>query len=109
MEDLKSSVLDIVEDECKKLCNPQDHFMMWRASAHDLQTFSFTELLEDLKRLSPFIFSIIAKMAKDSLPHICTAASVALRGRDPRLSALAYYVDTVLLYGGAKKAVFQQQ
>lgn len=108
MEDLKSSVLDIVEDECKKLCNPQHHFMMWRASAHDLQTFSFTELLEDLKRLSPFIFSIIAKMAKDSLPHICTAASVALRGRDPRLSALAYYVDTVLLYGGAKKAVFQR-
>nr|XP_055051616.1 uncharacterized protein LOC129437481 isoform X2 [Misgurnus anguillicaudatus]XP_055051617.1 uncharacterized protein LOC129437481 isoform X2 [Misgurnus anguillicaudatus] len=108
MEYLKSSVLDIVEDECKKLCNPQHHFMLWRTSSSDLQKFSFTELFEDLKRLSPFIFSMIAKMAKDSLPHICTAASVALRGRNPRLSALAYYVDAVLLYGGAKKAVFQR-
>lgn len=73
MEDLKYSVLDIVEDDCKKLCNPQHHFMLWRAIANDLQTFSFAELLEDLKRLSPFIFSIIAKMAKDSLPHIASA------------------------------------
>lgn len=108
MVHLLASVLDIVEADCVTLCNQQNHFMLWRSSALDLQSFSFQELHDDLKQLSPFLFSIISKITKDSLPHICAAASVALRGREPCLSALSYYINSVLLYGGAKQAVFQR-
>lgn len=108
MDHLQASVLDVVEADCVTLCNQHNQFMLWRSSAQDLQTFSFMELHADLKRLTPFLFSIISKITKDSLPHICAAASIALRGRQPHLSALSYYINSVLLYGGAKKAVFQR-
>lgn len=58
--------------------------------------------------MAPLLTSLLSRITEDSVPHICTAASVALRARQPRLSALAYYVDSVLMYGGAKKAVFQR-
>ncbi|KAI8511021.1 hypothetical protein Bbelb_119370 [Branchiostoma belcheri] len=45
-------------------------------------------------------------VTKGSKPHLCASAAIALRGRDPRLSGFAYYVNTVLQHGGAKKAVF---
>lgn len=108
MDHLQASVLDIVEADCVTLCNQHNQFMLWRSSAQDLQSFSFMELHADLKRLTPFLFSIISKITKNSLPHICAAASIALRGRQPHLSALSYYINSVLLYGGAKKAVFQR-
>lgn len=34
--------------------------------------------------------------------HNCVAASVALRGRNPRLSALAYVINSTLTQGGVK-------
>lgn len=108
MEHVQDHVLELVEAECRTLCNQQNHFMLWRTSAPDLQSFSLLQLHGDLKRLSPFLFSVLSKIGKDSIPHICAAASIALRGRDNRLSALAYYVNTVLLYGGAKKAAFER-
>lgn len=82
--------------------------MLWRSSADDLKSFSFAKLQLDLQRMSPFLFEIFGKITKES-PHVaCAAAAIALRGREPRLSAFAYYVDSVLLYGGAKKAVFKR-
>ena len=108
MDHLQASVLDVVEAECVTLCKLQNLFMLWRTSALDMKSFSIQELHDDLKRLSPFLFSIISKITNDSLPHICAAASVALRGREKRLSALSYYINAVLLYGGAKKSVFQR-
>lgn len=93
MEEVQDRVLEEVEVECRTLCNQQNHFMLWRATATDLQSFSFHDLHADLKRLSPFLFSVLAKISKDSLPHICAAASIALRGRENRLSALAYFIN----------------
>lgn len=42
------------------------------------------------------------------LPNHACATTIALRGRENHLSASAYYVNSVLEYGGAKKAVFQR-
>lgn len=108
MEHVQDRVLEVVEVECRMLCNQHNQFMLWRTTAPDLQSFSLHDLHADLKRLSPFLFSLLSKISKDSLPHICAAASIALRGRESRLSALAYYINAVLLYGGAKKAAFQR-
>ncbi|KAM4590945.1 uncharacterized protein PAE49_013275 [Odontesthes bonariensis] len=106
MEEVKSAVLQVIDGECQNLCSRKNNFMLWRSEATDLVDFSFKALHDDLKRLSPFLLGIISTIAKDSAPHICTAASVALRGRCPGLSALSYYVDMVLMYGGAKKSAF---
>ena len=107
MELVQDHVLEQVEVECRTLCNQQNHFMLWKTSASDLQSFSFHELHGDLKRLSPFLFSVLSKIGKESIPHICAAVSIALRGTENRLSALAYYINSVL-YGGAKKVAFQR-
>lgn len=106
MEEVKSVVMQVIEGECQHLCSRKNYFVLWRSSASDLVDFSFKNILDDLQRLSPFLLGIISTIAKNSTPHICTAAAVALRGRCPALSALSYYVDMVLLYGGTKKAAF---
>ncbi|KAL0978871.1 hypothetical protein UPYG_G00176910 [Umbra pygmaea] len=49
-----------------------------------------------------------ATASDDPCLATCAAASITLRGRQPRLSAFAYYVNSVLQYGGAKKAVFNR-
>lgn len=103
---LKENILQVIEDECKILCSPYKGFMLWQSSASDLRAFSFANLLSDLECMSPFLFSILCQITQQSPLPICAAASIALRGREPRLSAFAYYVDRVLQNGGAKKTVF---
>ncbi|XP_056456655.1 uncharacterized protein LOC130390619 [Gadus chalcogrammus] len=105
---LKENFLKVIEDESKLLCNPYKGFMLWRSSAADLKAFTFANLLSDLERLSPFMFSIFSKITKRSPHSTCAAAAIALRGREPRLSAFAYCVDSVLMHGGAKKEVFKR-
>ena len=105
---LKENILKVIEDESKLLCNPYKGFMLWRSSAADLKAFTFASLLSDLERMSPFMFSIFSKITKRSPHSTCAAAAIALRGREPRLSAFAYCVDSVLMYGGVKKDVFKR-
>ena len=75
---LKENILKVIEDESKLLCNPYKGFTMF------------------------------SKITKRSPHSTCAAAAIALRGREPRLSAFAYCVDSVLMYGGAKKDVFKR-
>jgi len=103
---LKENILKVIEEESQLLCNPYKGFMLWRSSAEDLKAFSFANLESDLRRMTPFTFSIFSRITKQSPHATCAAAAIALRGREPRLSAFAYYVDCVLQYGGARKAVF---
>lgn len=105
---LKHIILKVIEDESKTLCNPYKGFMLWRTKVEDLKVFSFANLLSDLQRMSPFIFSILSLITNQSPYTICAAAAVALRGREPRLAAFAYYIDSVLQYGGAKKDIFKR-
>lgn len=106
--ELKENVLKVIEDESKTLCNPYKDFMLWRSSPDDMKNFSLSNLLSDLQRMSPFLFSIFHRITKQSPYVTCAAVAIALRGREPRLSAFAYYVNNVLLYGGSKKAVFKR-
>lgn len=105
---LKENILQLIEDESKILCNPYKGFMLWQSSADDFKGFSFANLLSDLQHMSPFLFSIFDRITKQSPHSTCAAAAIALRGRQPKLSAFAYYVNSVLQYGGAKKAVFKR-
>uniref|UniRef100_A0A1A8Q9J2 DUF6589 domain-containing protein n=1 Tax=Nothobranchius rachovii TaxID=451742 RepID=A0A1A8Q9J2_9TELE len=107
-QEVKKNILSLLENECKAICNPNNNFILWRSSPEDLKSFSFDKLESDLQRLSPLMFSIFAAICNNSSPVICAASAIALRGRQPRLSAFAHYLNCVLLYGGAKKAVFDR-
>ncbi|KAI8515186.1 hypothetical protein Bbelb_077770 [Branchiostoma belcheri] len=103
--EIKSQTLHQIETECKQLTAKSNDFILWKKTSHDLENFSFTQLYDDLGRLSPLLQSILQTVSQ-SKNHTCASASVALRGREPRLSAFSYYIDAVLQYGGAKKAVY---
>lgn len=105
---LTESIQQVIEDDCKKICNPFTGFMLSKTSAEDLKAFSFDKLQEDFQRVSPFLFSIFLTITKQSANAACAAASIALKGRDNRLSAFAYYVNNVLQYAGVKKAAFKR-
>ena len=104
---IKESTLSIIERECTRLEHDRD-FTLWKSSPDELKAFSFRKMESELKQKAPFLFSLLSQVTKDSPLLICTAVSVALRGRNPRMSSLAYYINSVLQFGGAKKAVFQR-
>lgn len=108
VKEIKLNILELIRDECKTLCNPNEGFMLWRSSAKDLKSFSFSSVHSDLDRISPFLSSVFSTITNNSLHATCAAAAIALRGRQPRMSAFAYYLNSILQYGGAKKAVFER-
>ncbi|XP_076140321.1 uncharacterized protein LOC143123086 isoform X1 [Alosa pseudoharengus] len=108
VEEIKVHILELISNECKHICNPNNGFILWKSSPDDLKAFSFTSLEADLKRFSPFLFSILTTVTNHSKTATCAAASIALRGREAHLSAFAYYLCSILHYGGAKKAVFER-
>ena len=107
-EELKSGIIQLICDECEVLCSRRNDFILWRSKPEDLKSFSFHRLRDDLHRLAPFLLSIFNCITNDNNLTACTAAAIAIRGRQPRLAALSYYVNSILQYGGAKKSVFNR-
>ena len=109
LDTLRESVLVLLDNECKRLCQPKQDFMLFRCSPKQLKSFSFVKMGSELQRLAPFLFSLLSTITKQSLLQVCAAASILLRGRNAKMpSAFAYYINSVLQYGGAKKAVYQR-
>ena len=103
---IKEAMLTLVDNECKAL---NQDFILHRCSPANLQSFSIAKMKSELKRLTPFLFSLLSTVSNDSELQNCAAASILLRGRhEKRPNAFAYYINSVLQYGGAKKAVFQR-
>ena len=103
---IKDSVLILLDNECKRLCRDKD-FMLFCCSPNDLKSFSFTKLKSELKRSAPFLDSLLSTVTNDSPHPTCAAASILLKGRHEKMpNAFAYYINSVLQYGGAKKKLF---
>lgn len=107
-EELKAGIIQLISEECERLCSRKNDFILWRSKAADLKSFSFGSLRDDLHRLAPFLLSIFNCITNDNNFTACAAAAIAIRGRQPRLAALSYYINTILQYGGAKKSVFNR-
>lgn len=107
-EELKSGIIQLILEECDILCSRRNDFILWRSKPADLKSFSFHSLRDDLQRLAPFLLSIFNCITNNNNLSTCTAAAIAIRGRQPRLAALSYYINTILQYGGAKKSVFKR-
>lgn len=107
-EEVKSAITHAINAECTTVCSHKQDFILYKTSSEDLRTFSFKKLEADLKRLAPFLFRILSTVTKDATTTTCAAAAIALKGRQPQLSAFAHYINCILQYGGAKKAVFSR-
>ncbi|KAM4567323.1 uncharacterized protein PAE49_010676 isoform 1-T3 [Odontesthes bonariensis] len=107
-EELKAAIIQLIREECEALCSRKNDFILWRSTAADLKSFSFCSLRDDLHRLAPFLLSIFNCITNDNNFTACAAAAIAIRGRQPRLAAMSYYINTILQYGGAKKSVFNR-
>uniref|UniRef100_A0AAV2M4Z4 Uncharacterized protein n=1 Tax=Knipowitschia caucasica TaxID=637954 RepID=A0AAV2M4Z4_KNICA len=107
-EKLKEGVIKLICKECEVLCSRKNDFMLWKSKPEDLKSFSFNSLRDDLHRLAPFLLSIFNCISNDNKLAACTAAAVAIRGREPRLAALSYWINTILQFGRAKKSVFNR-
>lgn len=105
-EEIKKCVLEVIDKECSRACNPTAEFVLRKSSPEDLKSFSFSKLESDLQRHTPFLLSVIHCVTKKSRLTTCAAASIALRGRQPCLSAFSHYLNSILQYGGAKKSDF---
>uniref|UniRef100_A0A8C6UX00 TERF1-interacting nuclear factor 2 N-terminal domain-containing protein n=1 Tax=Neogobius melanostomus TaxID=47308 RepID=A0A8C6UX00_9GOBI len=107
-EELKHGVINLIRKECEVLCSRKNDFILWKSKPADLKSFSFKSLRDDLHRLAPFLFSIFNCISNNNNLAASTAAAIAIRGRQPRLAALSYWINTILQYGGAKKSVFNR-
>ncbi|KAL7395303.1 hypothetical protein ABVT39_014114 [Epinephelus coioides] len=103
---LKPAMETVIDKECQRLCHQREGFMLWMSSPEELRNFSLHSLRKDLERMAPFMFSLICTISGMQHNHACAAAAIALRGRENRLSAFSYYINSVLQYGGAKKSYY---
>eukprot|EP00063_Salmo_salar_P096156 XP_014070991.1 PREDICTED: uncharacterized protein LOC106613362 isoform X3 [Salmo salar] len=71
-------------------------------SLENMKCFSYKALDDELSKKTPWLYTTINTATGGSTIHNCVAASVALRGRNPRLSALAYVINSTLTQGGVK-------
>lgn len=108
LEELKDGLLNLICKECEALCSRKNDFILWKCKQADLKSFSFISLREDLHRLAPFLLTIFNCISNDNNFAACTAAAIAIRGRQTRMAAFSYWINTILQYGGAKKSVFNR-
>lgn len=107
-EEIKDGVLKFIRKECEELCSRKNDFILWKSTLADLKSFSFNTLRDDLHRLAPFLLTIFNCISNNHNFAACTAAAIAIRGRQTRLAAFSYWINTILQYGGAKKSVFNR-
>ncbi|XP_078607892.1 uncharacterized protein LOC144879904 [Branchiostoma floridae x Branchiostoma japonicum] len=107
-EELKSQMLHIINRECKNLTAANSDSILYKSTPHHLQQFSLQSLHSDLQKLAPFALSVLDTITENSTHHSTASAAVALRGRNSKLSAFAYFINCVLQAGGAKTAVYRR-
>lgn len=105
-EEIQRRVVHLIDKESEMLSARKSNFMLWNCAPADIQPFSFDRLRDDLARLAPFVLSIFDCISNGNNFAACTAAAIAIRGRTPQLSALSYWISTILLSGRTKKFVF---
>lgn len=106
-EEVKNGIVEVIKEESLAVYQKKD-FILYKSSPEDLRAFSFQKLEAELECLAPVLLTILHTVTGGSLLTTCAAASIALRGRRPQLSAFAHYINCILQYGGAKKSVFNR-
>ncbi|XP_055085541.1 uncharacterized protein LOC129457162 [Periophthalmus magnuspinnatus] len=108
-DEVKLKILVGVNDESQRLSNPYNQSMLYKTTPDDLRSFSMDKLISELEHRSSLLWSIFQTITKNNNDEAaCTALCIALRGREPRVSALAYHINSIIARGGMKRAVFKK-
>ncbi|CAB1349357.1 unnamed protein product [Coregonus sp. 'balchen'] len=97
-KEIRKQIVKKMQAEVKayaSLPNVFEPCILSSTSLENLKAFSY-----ELSRKTPWLYTTINTATGGSTVHNCVAASVALRGRNPRLSALAYVINSTLTQGG---------
>ncbi|XP_078659349.1 uncharacterized protein LOC144904350 [Branchiostoma floridae x Branchiostoma belcheri] len=79
-----------------------------KTTPEDLQEFSYVDMERDLKARAPILHSVLSTVGDHSTVHTCVAASVIIRAKEPRMSALAYIINAILQHGGVKRSALDR-
>ncbi|CAB1349354.1 unnamed protein product, partial [Coregonus sp. 'balchen'] len=107
-QEIRKQMTQKIEAEVKAYARPLNYLtsaepcILSSTSLENLKAFSYEALDDELSRKTPWLYTTINTATGGSTIHNCVAASVALRGRNPRLSALAYVINSTLTQGGVK-------
>ncbi|XP_078686624.1 uncharacterized protein LOC144919205 [Branchiostoma floridae x Branchiostoma belcheri] len=103
---LRGKVAEAITQEGKMLGAVS---VLGRTAPKDLLSFKLENFDKELKSHAPWLNSCLqGACGDDSRTARCTAASVLLRVRHPKLSAIQYRNSFVALHGGAKKVVYER-
>ncbi|XP_055750947.1 uncharacterized protein LOC129831631 isoform X1 [Salvelinus fontinalis] len=107
-QEIRTQMTQKIEAEVKAYARPLNYLtsaepcILSSTSLENMKCFSYQALDDELSRKTPWLYTTINTATGGSTIHNCVAASVALRGRNPRLSALAYVINSTLTQGGVK-------
>ncbi|XP_029629735.1 uncharacterized protein LOC115206677 isoform X4 [Salmo trutta] len=107
-QEIRKQMTQKIEAEVKAYARPLNYLtsaepcILSSTSLENMKCFSYKALDDELSRKTPWLHTTINTATGGSTIHNCVAASVALRGRNPRLSALAYVINSTLTQGGVK-------
>nr|XP_046171000.1 uncharacterized protein LOC124005625 [Oncorhynchus gorbuscha]XP_046171001.1 uncharacterized protein LOC124005625 [Oncorhynchus gorbuscha] len=107
-QEIRKQMTQKIEAEVKAYARPLNYMtsaepcILSSTSLENMKYFSYEALDNELSRKTPWLYTAINTATGGSTIHNCVAASVALRGRNPRLSALAYVINSTLTQGGVK-------
>eukprot|EP00063_Salmo_salar_P096155 XP_014070990.1 PREDICTED: uncharacterized protein LOC106613362 isoform X2 [Salmo salar] len=104
-QEIRKQIVNKIQAEDKayaSLPNVFEPCILSSTSLENMKCFSYKALDDELSKKTPWLYTTINTATGGSTIHNCVAASVALRGRNPRLSALAYVINSTLTQGGVK-------
>ncbi|XP_035657522.1 uncharacterized protein LOC118403134 [Branchiostoma floridae] len=100
-------VQQVQAERTSLLATSPSHSILRKTTPSDLQNFSYSAMETELKERTPLLHMVLSNISNDSQVHTCVAASIAIRGKEARMSALAYITDAILQYGGTKKSAME--
>lgn len=118
IQEALEGALNDIDRECDRLCSSDNPTSFRKASAKELEKFSFDTLAADLQKTAPTVWSVlctiatptgkyIRKSADSHHPAECViiAAAILLRERCVHMSATAYLIGLILWQGNASTKV----
>ena len=104
--------LNLVDEECSKLCQKSKPSLFRKFPVSELATFQWKQFIDELRLKAPTLLHILCAMSSckrksESLryPGICVAASVLLKGRNRKMCAIQSLISLLLFSTHAEKQV----
>ena len=113
-EEVFLQLLNLVDEECRTLCQKNDPSLFRRIPVAELVSFQWQKLIDELKSKAPTLLRILhaissRKQNSESIqqhhPGICMAAAVMLKERNREMCGIQSLISLLLYATHAEKQV----